>query len=62
MPHATIRKLSSYAPVELAQAADTMRQADDLATRGGGAAEVHQLASLARQRATVAQQLGSRAQ
>jgi uncharacterized protein YcfJ len=47
----------SYAPVELAQAADTMRQADDLATRGGGAAEVHQLASLARQRATVAQQL-----
>jgi uncharacterized protein YcfJ/chorismate mutase len=47
----------SYAPLELAQAADTLRQADDLAARGGVVAEVYQLATLASQRAALAQQV-----
>jgi len=47
----------SYAPLELAQAADTLRQADDLAARGGRVGEVHQLATLASQRAALAQQV-----
>jgi len=47
----------SYAPVEFAQAADTLRQADDLAARGGSATDVHQLAALANQRAAMAIQL-----
>lgn len=50
-------QVASYAPVELAQAADTMRQADDLAARGGAAGDVHQLATLANQRARYAQQV-----
>jgi len=47
----------TYAPVELAQATDTLRQADDLAARGGSVAEVHELAALANQRATLALQV-----
>jgi uncharacterized protein YcfJ len=47
----------SYAPLELAQAADTLRQAEDLAARGGTVGQVHQLATLASQRAALAQQL-----
>jgi len=47
----------SYAPLELAQAVDTLRQADDMAARGGRAAEVHQLATFAGQRAAIAQQV-----
>ena len=47
----------TYAPVELAQASDTLRQADDLAARGGSVADVHQLAALANQRATLALQV-----
>jgi len=50
-------QVASYAPVELAQAVDTLRQADDLAARGGRVGEVHQLATLANQRAAVAQQV-----
>jgi hypothetical protein len=37
----------SYAPAELDQAVGTLRQADDLAARGGRTGEVHQLAMLA---------------
>jgi uncharacterized protein YcfJ len=47
----------SYAPSELAQAVDTLRQADDLAARGGRVGDVHQLATLASQRAALAQQV-----
>jgi len=50
-------QVASYAPVELAQAVDALRQADDLAARGGRVGEVHQLATLANQRAAVAQQV-----
>jgi len=50
-------QVASYAPVELAQAVDALRQADDLAARGGRVGEVHQLATLANQRAAMAQQL-----
>ena len=50
-------QVTTYAPVELAQAVDTMRQADDLAARGGLAGDVRQLATLASQRAALAQQL-----
>lgn len=45
----------SYAPAELDQAVGTLRQADDLAARGGRMGEVHQLAMLASQRAAFAQ-------
>lgn len=47
----------TYAPVELAQATDAMRQTDDLVARGGSAADIHQLAALANQRATLALQV-----
>jgi uncharacterized protein YcfJ len=47
----------SYASLELAQAVDTLRQADDMAARGGRVGEVHQLATLASQRAAFAQQV-----
>jgi uncharacterized protein YcfJ len=47
----------SYASLELAQAVDTLRQADDVAARGGRVGEVHQLATLASQRAAFAQQV-----
>ena len=50
-------QVASYASLELAQAVDTLRQADDLAARGGRVAEVHQLATLASQRAALAQQV-----
>lgn len=48
-------QVASYAPAELDQAVLTLRQADDLAARGGRIGEVHQLAMLASQRATFAQ-------
>jgi uncharacterized protein YcfJ len=50
-------QVASYASLELAQAVDTLRQADDLAARGGRVGEVHQLATLASQRAALAQQV-----
>jgi uncharacterized protein YcfJ len=50
-------QVASYAPAELALAVDTLRQADDLAARGGLVGDVHQLATLANQRAALAQQL-----
>jgi uncharacterized protein YcfJ len=48
-------QVASYAPAELDQAVGTLRQADDLAARGGRTGEVHQLAMLASQRAAFAQ-------
>jgi chorismate mutase len=48
-------RVASYAPAELNQAIDTLRQAEDLAARGGRAADVQQLAVLANQRASLAQ-------
>jgi uncharacterized protein YcfJ len=48
-------QVASYAPAELDQAVATLRQADDLAARGGRMGEVHQLAMLASQRAAFAQ-------
>jgi len=50
-------QVPSYASLELAQAVDTLRQADELAARGGRVGEVHQLATLATQRAALAQQV-----
>ena len=50
-------QVASYASLELAQAVDTLRQADDLTARGGRADEVHQLAALASRRAAFAQQV-----
>jgi uncharacterized protein YcfJ len=49
-------QVASYAPAELDQAVATLRQADELAARGGRIAEVHQLAMLASQRAALAQE------
>jgi uncharacterized protein YcfJ len=49
-------QVASYAPAELDQAVATLRQADDLAARGGRIGEVHQLAMLASQRAGLAQE------
>ncbi|HEY2864561.1 MAG TPA: DUF4398 domain-containing protein [Casimicrobiaceae bacterium] len=48
-------QVAMYAPAELDQAAATLRQADDLAANGGPYNDVHQLALVARQRATAAQ-------
>src|SRR5581483_4050901 len=45
----------TYASAELDQAATALRQADDLAARGGRYEDVHQLALLANQRAVAAQ-------
>src|SRR5436190_22822437 len=50
-------QVASYASLELAQAVDALRQADDAAARGGRVEAVHQLAALASQRAAVAQQV-----
>src|SRR4030095_10366331 len=50
-------QVASYAPVELNQAVATLRQADDLAARGGRLADVQQLAMLANQRAALAQEV-----
>jgi outer membrane protein OmpA-like peptidoglycan-associated protein len=46
----------AYAPVEIDQAVATIRRADDLAARGGDLNQIHDLAALARERATMAQQ------
>src|SRR5450432_3884804 len=46
----------AYASVEIDQAVVTLRRADDVAARGGSLTEVHDLAALARERATLAQQ------
>jgi outer membrane protein OmpA-like peptidoglycan-associated protein len=46
----------AYASVEIDQAVVTLRRADEIAARGGSLAEVHEVASLARDRATLAQQ------
>lgn len=48
-------QVTSYAPLELDQAVATLRQAEDLAARGGRMGEVQHLALLANQRATLAQ-------
>ena len=48
-------QVAMYAPAELDQAAATLRQADDLAAKGGRYDDVHQLAVLANQRAATAQ-------
>jgi uncharacterized protein YcfJ len=48
-------QVAMYAPVELDQAAATLRQADDLAANGGRYDDVHPLAMLANQRAAAAQ-------
>jgi uncharacterized protein YcfJ len=48
-------QVAIYAPAELDQAAAALRQADDLAARGGRYSDVHELALLARQRAMTAQ-------
>jgi uncharacterized protein YcfJ len=48
-------QVAIYAPAELDQAAATLRQADDLAARGGRYSDVHELALLTRQRAAAAQ-------
>jgi len=50
-------QVATFAPAELDQAIATLRQADDLAARGGRPSEVHQLALLANQRAAVAQEV-----
>jgi len=50
-------QVASYASVELAQAVDTLRQADEAAAHGARVETVHQLATLASQRAAVAQRL-----
>jgi uncharacterized protein YcfJ len=50
-------QVASYASLELAQAVDALRQADDAAARGGRVEAVHQLAELASQRAAIAQQV-----
>ncbi len=49
-------QIVTYAPAELDQAVATLRQADDLAARGGPIADVDQLAMLASQRAGLAQE------
>lgn len=48
-------QVATYAPIELDQAVTTLRQAEDLAARGGRIGEVQQLAMLASQRAAFAQ-------
>ena len=48
-------QVAIYAPAELNQAAETLRQADELAASGGRYNDAHQLALLASQRAAAAQ-------
>jgi uncharacterized protein YcfJ len=48
-------QIATYAPAELNQAVATLRQAEDLAARGGRIGDVDQLAMLASQRAVLAQ-------
>ena len=50
-------QVAAYAPLEFGQAVDTLRQAEDLAARGGSVSEVHKLATLASQRAALSQQV-----
>ena len=50
-------QVATYASGELEQAAATLRQADDLAAKGGRYDDVHQLAILANQRAAAAQEV-----
>lgn len=50
-------QVAIYAPAELEQSAATLRQADDLAAKGGRYNDVHQLAVLANQRAVAAQDM-----
>ena len=50
-------QVATYAPAELDQAVVTLRQAEDLAARGGRIGEVQQLAILANQRAALAQEV-----
>ena len=49
--------VASYAPVELGQAVDSLRRAEDIAARGGRLGEVNDLALVASQRASLAQEL-----
>jgi outer membrane protein OmpA-like peptidoglycan-associated protein len=49
-------QVATYAPVEIDQAVITLRDADDLAARGGSLTEVRRLAQLAQQRAAFAQE------
>ena len=49
-------QVASYAPAELDRAVATLRQADDLAARGGRIGEGQQFAMLASQRAALAQE------
>lgn len=49
--------VQSYAPVELNQAVDSLRRAEDVAARGGRLGEVNDLAAIASQRASLAQEL-----
>jgi outer membrane protein OmpA-like peptidoglycan-associated protein len=46
----------AYAPVEINQAVVTLKRADDAAANGGSLTDIHDLAALARERATLAQQ------
>lgn len=48
-------QVAVYAPVEYDQAATALRRADDLVAAGGRYDEIHQLALVARERATTAQ-------
>lgn len=50
-------QVAVYAPAEIDEAATALRQADELAATGGRGNDVHQLALLANQRATAAQEL-----
>jgi uncharacterized protein YcfJ len=47
----------AYAPVELNQAVENLRRAEDLDARGGRSSEVHDLAIIASQRAALAQEV-----
>lgn len=46
----------AYAPVEINQAVMTLKRADDAAANGGSLSDIHDLAALARERATLARQ------
>jgi uncharacterized protein YcfJ len=50
-------QVATYASIELDQAAASLRQADDLAARGGRSDDVHRLAVVASQRAAAAQEV-----
>jgi hypothetical protein len=50
-------QVATYASIELDQAAASLRQADELAARGGRSDDVHRLAVVASQRAAAAQEV-----